>query len=66
MKFSYKMAEKVAQPIAKILYERGYRKIDDIVNYVESVVNAHCDEKLALSVMNEIKNNVYNIEFDEV
>lgn len=35
----YKMAEKFAKPIADILYQRGFRKIDTMIDVVSMVIN---------------------------
>lgn len=61
MKLSLSMAERIAQPIAKMLYQRGYRKIEDILAYVESVVKSHLDADLAESIMLEISNGIYDV-----
>lgn len=61
MKFSYSMAERIAQPIAKMLYQRGYRKIDDILNYIQSVLDSHLESDIAESIMLEISNGIYDV-----
>lgn len=65
MKLSLSMAERIAQPIAKMLYQRGYRKIEDILIYIQSVLEFHLDAELAESIMLEISNGIYDVGSEE-
>lgn len=65
MKLSLSMAERIAQPIAKMLYQRGYRKIEDILIYIQSVLESHLDADLVESIMLELSNGIYDVGSEE-
>lgn len=56
MRFSQKMAEKVAKPIADMLYQKGFRKLDEVLAVVqETVFSSSLDESIKCELYTSIE-----------